>query len=298
MTKRVLGVIGGSGIYDLPGLADLREMTVDTPFGAPSSKLKVGTMATDTGEVTMVFLARHGEAHSFLPHEVNYRANIYALKTLGVQYIVSLSAVGSLREEVRPGDIVIVDQYIDRTQGRAATFFGDGCVAHVAFGAPVSPELARIAGHVATERAASCGRDVTVHFGGTYIAMNGPQFSTRAESHLYRSWGATVVGMTNMPEAKLAREAEISYCTLGLSTDYDCWHEEEEDVSVEAVLTVLRQNAELAKEIVAHIPRHLPAEHTCAAATALDGSVFTPPEAIPSATKERLAPILSRFLTS
>tara|TARA_R110002096_G_scaffold143328_1_gene299070 strand:- start:20102 stop:20998 length:897 start_codon:yes stop_codon:yes gene_type:complete len=296
MTKRVLGVIGGSGIYELPGLANLQEHDIQTPFGAPSSKLVQGTMATDLGDVEMIFLARHGAQHTLMPHEVNYRANIYALKSLGVQYLLSLSAVGSLREDVRPGDILIVDQYIDRTAGRASTFFGDGCVAHVSFGDPVSPILSDIAFRVATERAAGCGRDVRVHSGGTYLAMNGPQFSTRAESNLYRSWGASVIGMTNMPEAKLAREAEISYSTIALSTDYDCWHETEDDVSVASLLTVLKQNSELAKDIVAHVPHLLPAEHTCIAANALQNSIFTPPEAIPLATQQRLGPLLEKYL--
>ncbi len=302
MTKRVLdrvlGVIGGSGIYDLPGLENLQEHSIETPFGDPSSKLVSGTIATKTGPVEMVFLARHGQDHRLLPHEINYRANIYALKTLGVQYLVSLSAVGSLCEGIRPGDIVIVDQYIDRTHGRESTFFGEGCVAHVAFGDPVSPVLASVAFDAATERAKACGRDVKVHRGGTYVVMNGPQFSTRAESQLYRSWGASVIGMTNMPEAKLAREAEISYCTLALCTDYDCWHDEEEDVSVHAVLEVLKQNSSLAQEIVAHIPHGLPAEHTCIAATALDNAIFTPPEAIPQETQNRLSLLLSKYLAS
>lgn len=298
MTKRVLGVIGGSGIYDLPGLVNLQEHSIETPFGAPSSKVLVGTMETESGEVTMVFLARHGESHTLLPHEVNYRANIYALKTMGVQYLLSLSAVGSMQEAVRPGDIVIVDQYIDRTQGRESTFFGQGCVAHVAFGTPVSPVLAKIAFDVSTARAEKCGRDVRVHEGGTYLAMNGPQFSTRAESLLYRSWGVDVIGMTNMPEAKLAREAEMSYSTIGLATDYDCWHDEEEDVTVDALLTVLKQNSDLARDIVAHIPHLLPLEHTCIAASALQYAIFTPPEAIPLATQQRLGPILSKYLPS
>ncbi|MCP4448586.1 MAG: S-methyl-5'-thioadenosine phosphorylase [Myxococcales bacterium] len=298
MTNRVLGVIGGSGIYDLPGLANLEEHSVETPFGSPSSKLMLGTMETESGDVTMVFLARHGEGHTLLPHEINYRANVYALKQMGVDYLVSLSAVGSMREDVRPGDILIVDQYIDRTHGRESTFFGSGCVAHIAFGEPVSPVLAKISYDIACEQASACGRDVKVHSGGTYLAMNGPQFSTRAESLLYRSWGVDVIGMTNMPEAKLAREAQISYCTLALSTDYDCWHEDEDDVSVTSLLEVLKYNSELAKEIVAKMPHHLPAEHTCIAATALDNAIFTPTEAISSETEARLGPILSKYLSS
>lgn len=296
MTKRVLGVIGGSGIYEFPGLSRIEERTVDTPFGAPSSKLVTGVVETDSGDVEMVFLARHGEGHTLLPGEVNYRANVYALKTLGVQYVLSVSAVGSMKEHVRPGDILIVDQYIDRTHGRESTFFGEGCVAHVAFGEPVSPVLATLVGDVASQRAEVCGRDVHVHRGGTYLAINGPQFSTRAESFLYRSWGVDVIGMTNMPEAKLAREAEMSYCTLALSTDYDCWHDVAEDVSVAGLLEVLKNNSELAKDIVSHVPHHLPAEHDCIAVNALENAIFTAPKSIPLATRERLGPILSKYL--
>ncbi len=292
MANQVLGVIGGSGIYDLPGLSEIEEITVETPFGAPSSKLVVGQL----GDTKMVFLARHGEGHTILPHEINYRANLFALKTQGVEWIVSLSAVGSMREDIRPGDIVIVDQYFDRTNGRASTFFGEGIAAHVGFGDPVSPILAGLVHKVAVARAADFGHDVRVHQGGTYMVMNGPQFSTRAESNIYRGWGVDVIGMTNMPEAKLAREAEMSFCTIALCTDYDCWHEEEDDVSVEAVLATVKQNAALARDIVANIPGHLPETHNCIASSALKFAIMTDPDKIPAETKTRLAPLLSKYL--
>lgn len=293
MANAVLGVIGGSGIYDLPGLTQIEEISVETPFGDPSSKLVVGQL----GDTKMVFLARHGEGHRLLPHEINYRANIMALKMQGVQWIVSLSAVGSMREEIRPGDIVIVDQYFDRTNGRASTFFGNGIAAHVGFGTPVSPILADLVYELATARATAGGNEVKVHKGGTYMVMNGPQFSTRAESNIYRSWGVDVIGMTNLPEAKLAREAEMSYCTIALSTDYDCWHEEEEDVSVEGVLAIVKQNAELARDIVSHLPGHLPKAHNCIAKDALKFAIMTPPEHISQEAKTRLAPILSKYMS-
>jgi 5'-methylthioadenosine phosphorylase len=292
MANRVLGVIGGSGIYDMPGLRGIEEISVETPFGPPSSKLVVGQM----GDTKMVFLARHGEGHGILPHEINYRANIFALKLQGVDWVVSLSAVGSMREEIRPGDIVIVDQYFDRTNGRASTFFGDGIAAHVGFGDPVSPVLASLVYDVCVERAAESVHDVRVHQGGTYMVMNGPQFSTRAESRIYRGWGVEVIGMTNMPEAKLAREAEMSFCTVALCTDYDCWHSTEEDVSVEAVLATVKRNAELARDIVAHIPERLPQTHDCIASDALQHAIMTDLATIPEATKKRLAPILGKYL--
>jgi len=293
MANRVLGVIGRSGIYDLPGLAQIQEISVETPFGAPSSKLIVGYL----GDTKMVFLARHGDGHTILPHEINYRANIFALKTQGVQWLVSLSAVGSMRKEIRPGDIVIVDQYFDRTHGRASTFFGDGIVAHVGFGDPVSPVLAELVHKVACQRSAEFRHEVRVHQGGTYMVMNGPQFSTRAESNIYRGWGVDVIGMTNMPEAKLAREAEMSFCTVALSTDYDCWHEDEDDVSVESVLAIVKQNAELARDIVAHLPAVLPETHSCIASNALQYAIMTPADRIPNETKERLAPLIAKYVS-
>lgn len=284
-------MIGGSGVYELSALEGVHEVEVDTPFGPPSDKLVVGNL----GETKLVFLARHGAGHRIVPHEINYRANIYAMKSLGVEWLVSVSAVGSMREEIRPGDVVIVDQFIDRTSGRASSFFGDGAVAHVSMADPVSPVLAGLLGEVASECAA--GRDdVKVHRGGTYVVINGPQFSTRAESKMYRQWGADVIGMTNMPEARLAREAEISYATVALSTDYDCWHESEDDVSVEAILAIMKKNAELARELIGHLPARLPEKHDCIAASALDGAIVTAAHLVPAETRTRLSAIAGKYL--
>lgn len=293
MSEAIIGVIGGSGIYGIDGLEGVEEVAIETPFGAPSGPYLTGTL----GGARMVFLPRHGQGHRVLPHEINYRANIFGMKTLGVEWIVSLSAVGSMREDIRPGDMVIVDQFFDRTNGRASTFFGDGIAAHVSFGDPVSPVLADVLYRAASAVAEADSEGFTVHRGGTYIVMNGPQFSTRAESNIYRGWGVDVIGMTNMPEAKLAREAEISYATVALATDYDCWHEGEEDVSVEAVIAVLTKNAARAREVVKHAAGLIPAEHTCIAATALKDAIITQPEAISPEDAERLAPIIGRYIS-
>jgi len=290
MSQKVIGVIGGSGIYDLPGLEDVQEISVDTPFGAPSDPYITGRL----GDAKLVFLSRHGKGHRVLPHEINYRANIFGMKTLVVDWLISLSAVGSMKTEIRPGDMVIVDQFFDRTNGRASTFFGDGIAAHVGFGDPVSPVLAGALYDAAVAEMA--GTDVTVHRGGTYIVMNGPQFSTRAESNIYRGWGVDVIGMTAMPEAKLAREAEISYAAVALATDYDCWHEGEEDVSVEAVIAVVQRNATNARKVLAATISRVPSEHSCIAANALEGAIMTSPSAVPAATRERLAPIIGKYL--
>ncbi len=290
MPEPVIGVIGGSGIYDLDGLEEIDEIAVETPFGPPSDKYITGRL----GRVKMVFLARHGRGHRFLPHEINYRANIYGMKVLGVEWLLSLSAVGSMREDIRPGDMVVVDQFFDRTNGRISTFFGDGIAAHVGFADPVSPVLSRLLFDAASEIAR--GGDFVVHRGGTYLAMNGPQFSTRAESRIYRQWGVDVIGMTNIPEAKLAREAEISYATLALSTDYDCWHQEEEDVTVEAVIAILRRNAERARKVVALVAGRVPEEHRCIAANALENAIMTAPELVPDQRKRDLAPIIGRYI--
>lgn len=292
MPERVIGVIGGSGIYELENLTGVEEVRVETPFGPPSDAYVVGEL----DGIKMVFLARHGRGHRILPHEINYRANIFGMKTLGVQWLVSLSAVGSMREDIRPGDMVVVDQFFDRTHGRASTFFGGGIAAHVAFGDPVSPVLARVLHQAASEVLA--GEDAVVHRGGTYMVMNGPQFSTRAESNIYRQWGVDVIGMTNLPEAKLAREAEISYATLALCTDYDCWHDEEEAVSVDAVLAVLRKNAERARRVVAAAVTKIPQEHECIAARALENAIITPVEEISEEAKQKLAPIISKYIPS
>jgi 5'-methylthioadenosine phosphorylase len=292
MGKRVIGVIGGSGIYDLDGLQDVEEVAIDTPFGPPSDRFIRGRL----GDAEMVFLSRHGRGHRLHPHEINYRANLFGMKLCGVQWLISLSAVGSMRVDIRPGDLVVVDQYIDRTHGRPSTFFGEGVVAHVSFGDPVSPVLADILHQAATERARAGGGDERIHRGGTYVCINGPQFSTRAESHMYRKLGVDVIGMTAMPEAKLAREAEISYATLALSTDYDCWHESEEEVTVEAVVAIMRKNARLARETVALAVERIPAEHECIAAHALRGAVMTDPKQIPPEARERLEPLIGKYL--
>lgn len=292
MPQRTVGVIGGSGIYDLDGLEQLREVSLDTPFGAPSDPYLTGML----GDTKMVFLSRHGRGHRILPHEINYRANIFGLKMLGVDWILSLSAVGSMREHIPPGDMVVIDQFFDRTNGRASTFYGDGIAAHVGFGDPVSPVLVDVLFRAASK--VSDGQDFNVHRGGTYMVMNGPQFSTRAESNIYRSWGVDVIGMTNMPEAKLAREAEMSYATLALSTDYDCWHEGEEDVTVESVIAVVRRNAERARQIVAQAIELIPTEHTCIAANAMQNAIMTAPELIPEQRKQDLAPIIGKYISS
>src|SRR5436853_7567485 len=240
MAEPTLGVLGGSGLYDLPGLEGVERLAVDTPFGAPSDELVIGRL----GGTRLVFLPRHGRGHRLLPTEINFRANIFALKRIGVEWIVAVSAVGSLRAEIAPGHVVVPDQFIDRTRLRPSTFFGSGVVAHVQFADPVCPSLSRVLAEAARAEGA------VVHAGGTYLCMEGPQFSTRAESHLYRSWGAHVIGMTAMPEAKLAREAELPYATVAFATDYDAWHETVEAVSVDAVLTILRKNVDLGKRIV------------------------------------------------
>lgn len=237
-----IGIIGGSGLYEATGLEDVRTVSIDTPYGPPSDTLSIGRVAGHDAE--LVFLPRHGRGHRLLPSEVNYRANIWALKKLGVAWVVSVSAVGSLQEEVVPGHVVVIDQFIDRTKARASTFFGDGAVGHVAFGDPVCGALRGVLLEAARAESA------VVHDGGTYVCMEGPAFSTRAESELYRSWGARVIGMTNLPEAKLAREAGLSYATLAMATDYDCWHEGHDDVTVEQVIAVLQANVALARRIV------------------------------------------------
>jgi len=283
-----IGVIGGSGLYRMPELKDAREVRLETPFGAPSDAFHLGRLR----DVSVAFLARHGEGHRLLPSEINFRANIYAFKTLGVERILSVSAVGSLRQEIAPLDVVVPDQFIDRTRGRISTFFGDGIVAHIAFADPVCPVLAKALSGAARETGA------TVHEGGTYLCMEGPAFSTKAESHLYRSWGASVIGMTNLQEAKLAREAEICYATLAMATDYDCWHDEEEPVSVEVVVARLNQNSATAQKAVAGAVAALPAQRTCACATALKNAILTAPEKISAAARRRLEPLLGRYLPS
>jgi 5'-methylthioadenosine phosphorylase len=281
-----IGLIGGSGLYALAGVAQPQEIAVETPFGPPSDAVVVGELAGRR----VAFLARHGRGHRLLPHEINYRANLWAMKALGVSRILSASAVGSLRETIEPRHVLTPDQFVDRTWGRAATFFGEGIAVHVGFADPVCPVLRA---HLA-EAARGCG--AVVHPEGTYLCMQGPAFSTRAESHLYRAWGMDVIGMTNLTEAKLAREAEICYATLALVTDYDCWHEEEEDVTVDAILETLAANARLAAEALRRTVATLPGERTCTCGQALDAALATDRAAIPPAVKARLAPILARVL--
>ncbi len=282
---RTIGVIGGSGLYEIEGLTQIDRVKLSTPFGEPSDEYFVGRL----GDAKMVFLPRHGRGHRILPHEINFRANVWGMKKLGVEWILSVSAVGSLKEEIRPGDIVIPDQFIDRTKSRASSFFGDGVAGHVGFGDPVCSDLAA---HV---YAAAKHVGARVHQGGTYVVMEGPMFSTRAESNLYRSWGASVIGMTNLPEAKLAREAEICYSTIALSTDYDCWHETEEDVTVEAVVAIIKQNVAMAKQIVKGSIERIPARRSCGCQNAAEHAVMTAPEAIPAAGRERLGIIMNKY---
>jgi 5'-methylthioadenosine phosphorylase len=281
-----IGIIGGSGLYDLEELTDREDITLSTPFGDPSGPYVVGTLRGRR----VAFLARHGAGHRLLPSELNFRANIYGMKVLGVGSILSASAVGSLREEYRPLDIVIPDQFFDRTRGRISTFFGRGLAAHVAFAHPVCAALAK----VAAESASTVG--ATVHRGGTYVCMEGPQFSTLAESRLYRSWGMDIIGMTNLQEAKLAREAEICYVTIALVTDYDCWHPDHDSVTVEMIVANLMQNAKAARHIIAEAVARVPRDRTCACARALEFAMITRPEAIPADTRRELAPIVGKYL--
>jgi len=286
MGEPTLGVIGGSGLYELDGLADVERRRVPTPFGDPSDELVIGRL----GRTRLVFLPRHGRGHRLLPTELNFRANVFAMKTLGVEWILAVSAVGSLKREIEPGHVVVPDQLIDRTRQRASTFFGRGIVAHVGFADPYCRNL----GRVVAEAARAAG--ATVHVGGTYVCMEGPLFSTRAESNLYRSWGASVIGMTNLQEAKLAREAEICLATLALSTDYDCWNTEHGDVQIEDVLRVLTANVALARQTVAGVAATLPARTGCPCPTALANAIITDRAAIPESVRRELAPLIGRYL--
>jgi 5'-methylthioadenosine phosphorylase len=283
--QRVIGVIGGSGLYEIEGLTELERVRRSTPFGEPSDDYVVGRL----GDARLVFLPRHGRGQRILPHEINYRANIHGMKQLGVQWILSVSAVGSMKEEIHPGDIVLPDQFIDRTKCRQNSFYGDGVAGHVTFADPICSSTAEHV-HAGALEAGAC-----VHQGGTYVVIDGPMFSTRAESQLFRSWGASVIGMTNLPEAKLAREAEICYATIALATDYDCWHAEEADVSVEAVVAVLKKNVELARSILKQAIARIPAERHCACVEASRYAVMTAPEAIPPAARARLEVILGKY---
>ncbi len=281
-----VGVIGGSGLYVMESLEGIEEVRLSTPFGDPSDSYIVGTLAG----TKMVFLSRHGRGHRILPHEINFRANIHGMKQLGVEWIFSVSAVGSMKEHIHPGHMVVPDQFFDRTKSRIPTFFGNGVAAHVTFADPVCPVLWKIIGDAADQT------NATVHKGGTYLCMEGPQFSTRAESKVYRTWGVDVIGMTNIPEAKLAREAEICYATLALATDYDCWHETEEDVSIEAVLEIMRTNVETAQRILKLAVTQIPAERECGCPKALEHAILTDRSLIAVEVRERLALIAGKYL--
>jgi len=287
MEKTCVGVIGGSGLYNMDGLEDVEELAVSTPFGDPSDKYVLGRLSG----TRVAFLARHGRGHSLMPSELNYRANIFGFKKLGVKRIISASAVGSLKEEIPPLNIVLPDQFVDRTTRRVSTFFGDGIVAHVSMADPVCPELQQLA------HRCSSGLNRKVVLGGTYLNMEGPHFSTRAESLLYRSWGLDVIGMTNSTEARLAREAEICYVTVAMVTDYDCWREEEEPVSVETLIGFLNQNAEFAKTLITRMVAELPEEPGCGCGRALKNAIITRPDAVSPEVRERLAPIIGNYLT-
>ncbi|HEX2918638.1 MAG TPA: S-methyl-5'-thioadenosine phosphorylase [Edaphobacter sp.] len=286
MHKAEIGIIGGSGLYAMPGLTDVHEQKLTTPFGDPSDAFVLGTLEGRK----VAFLARHGRGHRLLPSELNFRANIYAMKMLGVERILSVSAVGSLKEEHKPTDFVMPDQFIDRTYARTSTFFGEGIVAHVAFGDPVCATVSQ-AFQKACDDSGVVGKS-----GGTYVCMEGPQFSTRAESNLYRSWGADVIGMTNLQEAKLAREAEICYATMAMVTDYDCWHEGHDDVTVDQIVAVMHQNSRNAEKVVRAAVAGLPKDRTCACCDALKYAILTDKTTIPAETRQKLWPLLEKYL--
>ena len=287
MEQPIVGVIGGSGLYEMEALEDVSSVRMNTPFGDPSDEFITGYLEG----VTMVFLPRHGKGHRISPSEINFRANIYAMKLLGVTQIISISAVGSMREGIRPGDMVVCNQFFDRTRGRSATFYQGGIVAHVHFADPVCPQLSQ----ALYEAGLAAG--TTVHKGGTYLVIEGPQFSTRAESNIYRQWGIDVIGMTNLPEARLAREAEICYATLALATDYDCWHQSEEDVSIDAVLEIIRQNISIAQRILQNVVVRISRERTCLCSKAMENAIITEPARIPENIKRDLYPLIGKYLT-
>lgn len=286
MSEAMIGVVGGSGLYGMGGLEVIEERTLDTPFGPPSDPYVIG----DLDGRRVAFLARHGRGHRLAPSELNFRANIFGFKLLGVERLLSVSAVGSMQERYVPTHVVVPDQFFDRTRHRPDTFFGEGLVAHVSMADPICPQLMEVAS-AAGEQAGA-----TMHRGGTYLCMEGPQFSTRAESRIYRQWGVDVIGMTNLQEAKLAREAEICYATLAMVTDYDCWHEDHDDVTVETVIATLHQNAAMGQAIVREVVAALAeAERTCGCGDALATALITAPDAVPAATRERLAPLVGRY---
>ncbi|HLJ29887.1 MAG TPA: S-methyl-5'-thioadenosine phosphorylase [Candidatus Angelobacter sp.] len=286
MQEAEIGIIGGSGLYAMPGLIDVQEVALQTPFGNPSDSFVLGTLEGRR----VAFLARHGRGHRILPSDLNFRANIYGMKRLSVERIISVSAVGSLKEEHKPTDFIVPDQFIDRTYRRISTFFGDGIVAHISFADPICPEVASVIGD-------SCNRiGVVGKTGGTYVCMEGPQFSTKAESHLYRSWGADVIGMTNLQEAKLAREAEICYATMAMITDYDCWHTGHDAVTVEQVVKVLNTNSENAAKVIRQAVTLMPKKRQCTCGSALEHAIMTDPSKIPPATRQKLGLLVDKYL--
>jgi 5'-methylthioadenosine phosphorylase len=285
--QRTLGVIGGSGLDELERLTDVEELAMTTPFGAPSDAIIAGTI----GSTRLLFLPRHGRGHRIAPHRINYRANVLALKIAGAEQILSVSAVGSMKEDIHPGDMIVVDQFVDRTRHRTDTFFDDdGVVAHVEFAEPIDAQLASSL----TDAAKRAG--ATVHEGGIYLCMEGPQFSTRAESHLYRSWGVSVIGMTNLPEARLAREAELPYATLAMATDYDCWHEGHDAVTVNAVIAVMQRYVAKAKEIILELAQGVPDPSERPATSALAGAIITSPDSISTAARDKLRPLIGKYV--
>lgn len=284
--KIEIGIIGGSGLYEMEGLSGIRKISVRTPFGQPSGPYITGLLEGRK----VAFLSRHGQGHRFLPSEINYRANIWGMKSLGVERIISVSAVGSMKEEIHPGHLVIPDQFFDHTRKRENTFFGGGIVAHVPFSHPICADLS------SALLKAGRGSGAVIHQGGVYLCMEGPQFSSRAESLLYRTWGISVIGMTNATEAKLAREAEICYATIALATDYDCWHEEEAPVSVESVIRILHQNVELSKRLIRAAVPNLELSRKCACASALKDAVITARKGIPARTRQKLKLIVGKYL--
>jgi 5'-methylthioadenosine phosphorylase len=280
-----IGIIGGSGLYDVAGLATTSEVSLATPYGDPSDEYLVGELSG----IPVAFLARHGRKHVLLPTELNYRANIWGFKTLGCDALISASACGSMKEHIHPGDLVLPDQFIDRTTRRVSTFFGDGCVAHVSLAHPICPHL--------LETLDRAGRDlgIKVHSGGVYLGIEGPQFSTRAESLLYRSWGVDVIGMTNIQEARLCREAEMCYSTMAFATDYDCWNEDEQAVTVQAVIEVLSKNADAANRLLTAAVKDVKESRTCTCREALKNAVLTRPQDVPEKTKRRLGPLMGKY---
>ncbi len=290
MTDIKIGIIGGSGLYKMSALTDVEEIAIETPFGSPSDKIIVGNLNGNK----VAFLARHGRNHHLTPSEVPYRANIYAMKQIGVEYLISASAVGSLQAEVKPLDFVLPDQFIDRTKSRQSTFFGEGIVGHIAFGDPICHQLADVLAESITSLNLP---DIVLHQGGTYVCMEGPAFSTKAESNMYRTLGGTIIGMTNLPEAKLAREAEIAYATVAMATDYDCWHPDHDSVTIELVIANLQKNAANAQQVIKEAVRRLSANlFVSEAHSALKYAIITPMDKVPAATKQKLELLLKKYL--